>query len=220
MRRFTAAVLAFALCLTACTNTKSILYRASMFGNMTAAGVMLGDDGRTYHFSNDADFPELPQEGRIVAILDALDKQEGSGEHYDAELLNYSVPLCKEPVTCSTEEEVAALGDDPIKMEDGSWSGSYLNMICTVMLKSNSTAKHMVNLQIVPGASTDTLHAVLRHNAFADKIDEAEADLFEKYPFYASFPLADKLPEGKATVLELKWYWEGEWHTMCSSISR
>ncbi len=221
MKRFVIAVLAAALCLTACMETEKILYRGSMFGTMQSRGVMLGDDGCVYHFTNFGDISsDFPIDGRVVAIFDVYSKIEGTERDYEAKVLDITVPLCKEPVICETEEEDAALGDDPIQMADGNWAGGYLNMVCNALVRPNSGVTHLVNLQIVPGENPDTLHTVLRHNAGEDKVTETILEDFSTYSFYASFPLADKIADGKTVVLEIKWFWDDKWYTVYANISK
>lgn len=215
MKRFALAA-AVLVCLSACTPTKEILYRIFLFGTMKEPATMLGDDGRTYHFSNIASDSSLPSEGRVAALLDAYEK--GENENYTAQLLSFAVPLCVEPVECSTPEEDAALGDAPIRMDDGIVSGGHLNMICTVMLEQDSEAKHEVNLQVVQGASTDTLHVVLRHSITPEG-SEGSGEWTE-FPFYASFPIADRVPEGQTTILEIKWLWDEEWNKVCVPVKK
>ncbi len=221
MRRILPVILAAALCFCSCGKAFDVLYRACMFGTMQNSEVMLGDDGCTYHFTNLQDLEiTLPSSGRIVAMFDVYRQVEGTGNQYEAELMNHWVPLSKEPVICETEEEDEALGDDPIAMGDGWWSGGHLNMAFTLLLKDVTTVKHSVNLQIVPGASADTLHTVLRHNAGEDKVSVENVDFFKEHSFYASFPLQDRLPEKDPVVLEVKWLWDNEWHTVYTKISR
>ena len=220
MKRIFLYLICAALCLTSCKTTKDILYRGSMFGTMQGAWNFLGDDGRTYRFTNIESSDFMPKEGRLVAMFDVYEKVNGSDNSYLAEILDYSVPLSKDPVTCSTKEEEAALGDDPIRMDDGNWSGEYLNMLCTVMLEEESNAVHEINLQIVPGATPDTLHVVLRHNAGEATAGEEGTGQFIQFPFYASFPLADKIAEGKTTTLEIKWFWDSQWSGICTPITK
>ena len=209
-----------AMYLCGCTNTKSILYRGSMFGTMTGQMIMKGDDGNVYHFTNMLSTNAVPETGRIVALFDVYSKLDGTENEYDAELLSFNVPLHNEPVLCSSAEEEAALGDDPIKMEDGALSGGHLNMLCSIMLHDAFVAQHIINLQEIPGATTDTVHFVLRHNAGEDKVTDETSENVTLYPFYASFPILDKFPKGKTTVLELKWYWNNDWNYEYATIKR
>ena len=221
MKRFLFTLLAAALCLTSCMSTKEILYRGQMFGTMKGVGVMLGDDGRNYRFNNnDQMTTNMPASGRIVAIFDVYSLMEGTSNDYEAELLDYVVPLCKEPVVCTTAEEELALGDAPVALTDGVWGGGHLNMLCTALMLPNSSATHTIDLQIVPSENADTLHTILRHNSGEDIINDLTRDSFAEYPFYASFPLDEYLPEGKSTVLEVKYLWDEEWHSVYATISK
>ena len=221
MKRILFALLAAALCLSSCMNSKDILYRGSMFGTMSSSSIMLGDDGRTYYFTNTGDFgSEIPTSGRIVAVFDALKLREGTSDVYEAELLNYTVPLSKEPVVCETPEEDEALGDDPLRFTDGTWGGGHLNLLCSAYLRMDSKVSHLINLQLVPGENADTLHTVLRHNAGEDKVTDLNFEFFTEYPFYASFPLEDRIPESGSVILEITWYWDNEWHSICTELKK
>ena len=221
MKRILFALLAAALCLSSCMETKNILYRGSMFATVKSVGVVHGDDGRNYYFTNFSNYEkDFPGEGRVLVVFDAISLRSGNDTDYDAELLSYFVPLCKEPVECKTPEEKAALGDDPVRMTDGNWGGGHLNMLCSAYLRMDSKVQHLINLEIVPGDNADTLHTVLRHNAGEDKVTDENSEFFSDYPFYASFPLADKIPEGKTIVLEIKWFWDNEWHVVYADIKK
>ena len=221
MKRFLFAVFAAAVCLSACTETKDILYRGSMFGTMQDTGVMLGDDGCTYHFTNLAKLsPAMPSEGRVVATFDVFSLIEGTKTEYEAEVLYYEVPVCKDPVVCNDAMEEAELGTDPVEMQDGSYMAGYLNLLCAAMLRYDSEVVHRINLQVVPGENADTLHTILRHNAGEDKVTEDNSGLYSETPFYACFPLGDYLPDGKSVVLEIKWFWKDEWQYAYGKISK
>lgn len=221
MKRILFAMFAAALCLSSCMESKDILYRGSMFGTLTNSATMKGDDGRTYIFTNAGELAtEFPSEGRIVAIFDVIKLRDGSSDVYEAELLDYTVPLCKEPVVCETPEEIAALGDDPLHFTDGTWGGGHLNLLCSAYIRMDSTVPHYINLQVVPGENADTLHTVLRHNAGEDKVTDVNFEMFTDYPFYASFPLADRIPESGSVILEIKWFWDNEWHSTCTEIKK
>lgn len=220
MKRNILLLLIAAVCLCGCMDTKGILYRGSMFGTMTGPLVFKGDDGNTYHFSNKMYTDAIPVSGRMVALFDVYSKVDGSENDYNAELITFNVPLTSEPVICTSEEEVAGLGEDPIKMEDGAVSGGYLNLLCSVLLHNDFKAGHKISLQLVPADNPDTLHLVLRHDAGEDKVTDETSESVIEYPFYASFPIEDKLPKDKTTVLELKWFWNQKWNSEYSNIKR
>ena len=221
MRRIFPIILAAALCLCACDKNWNVLYRGMMFGTMQNYEEMLGDDGCTYRFTNLKDLEvTLPPSGRIVAMFDVYRKIEGTENHYEAEILNRWIPICNEPVMCDSDDDEAALGDDPIGLADGWWSGGHLILVLKLELREYTTVNHLVNLQIVPGEYEDTLHTVLRHNAAEDKVTEENSEFFSEQAVYACFPLEDKLPEQGSRVLEIKWFWDEEWHTTYAKISK
>ena len=220
MKRFAITALAAIVCLCSCMDTETILYRGSMFGTINGPGIMLGDDSHVYHFRNYTDWENFPASGRVVAIFDVYKLMDGTQNDYDAKILSIAVPLCKDPVICETPEEDEALGDDPLAMYDGYFSGGYLNLLCGALLSESSTVEHKVNLQIVPGENADTLHTVMRHNAGTDKVTEINSEFYSARSFYACFPLEDQLPADKSVVLEIKWLWDGEWHTAYTEIKK
>ena len=93
-------------------------------------------------------------------------------------------------------------------------------MVCTLLMLPNSSSTHNINLQVVPKENSDTLHTVLRHNSGADVLTDLTRDSFSEYPFYASFPLGEYLTEGKSTVLEIKYLWDEEWHSVYTTVSK
>ena len=221
MKRILPVLLIAALCLCSCSDAWDILYKGRMFGTMQSAGVMLGDDGCTYHFTNMSQWgEEVPVSGRIVALFDVYKHIEGTEKDYEAKLLSFAPPLCKEPVECEDDEEQEALGDDSIKILDGFWSGGHLNLTCSVMLRPTFADQHHINLQIVSGESADTLHTILRHNAGEDPYSDDDSESFVDYSFYASFPLANKVSETGAKFLELRWQWDDEWQVVYADLRK
>lgn len=220
MKRFLYIILCLAV-LAGCDKSEPIIYRGTMFGTMQSTGVMLGDDGGTYHFRNVSELgTSFPSSGRIVVMFDVYSKLEDKEREYDAAVLQYAIPLTKDPVTCNTEEEDAALGDDPIEMSNGTCSAGYLNLLCTALIREASPVTHLVNLQIVPGENPDTLHTVLRHNAGDDKVTDDNMEFFSEQQFYASFPIGAYLPEEGTIVLEVKWFWQDDWHTVWTTVAK
>jgi len=222
MKRIATGILAAVLMLSACSRIPDILYRTFLFGSMDGQTVMYGDDGRIYHFNNTDGVENIPSSGRVVAYLDAISLQEGTDNDYEASLLELYLPLSKDPVLCSNDEEEIALGKDPINISNGIVSAGHLNLVCSFYLSDESDPeKHVVNLQVVPLSSPDSLRLVLRHNATDDLTLTDEHELSER-GFYASFPLDKSIPEDKSDnlILEIRWFWDGAWESNCVKYER
>lgn len=218
--RYFSALLLTACILAGCTPVKEILYRGQIFGFMTAPLVMQGDDDRIYHFQN-ADSDKIPEEGRIVALFDVYEKIEGTENEYTAEMLQYSIPVYKDPTLCTTPEESEALGTDAVRMLDGDYSGGCLNMLCSALFNNDSGITHVVSLETDSTQPVkDTLHFILHHNAGGDAPEGDDNSNFTDYQFYASFPISEMLSKDKDTVLEIKWFWDNEWHRKCATITK
>lgn len=215
MKRLLFALLVAAFCLTSCINSKEILFSGYMFGTMSGSGIMLGDDGNTYHFGNGQITADMPVTGRIYAAFQAYKLMDGTRSDYEADLLEYVIPLTNDPIVCTTPEEVEALGKAPVGVASDYYGGGYLNMACVALISDNSSA-HVINLQIIPAENTDTLHTVLRHYDGQNESSSSLLDSYTRYPFYASFPLKNHLDEEKTKVIEVKYLWDQEW--LCSYI--
>lgn len=218
MKRLLFSMLAAVICLTACDMTPDILYRAMVFGDMQGAYVFNADDGCTYRFTNVTSDSGLPTSGRVLALFDARKQVEGRENEFEATLNDFRVPIYKAPVQCLNPEDEAALGANEIRFDNGILSGGHLNTMCTVMKELNDTEEPVVNLQLVQGASSDTLHFILRYNAGKDILIALDSDDVQQYSFYACFPISDLIPEGQKPVVELKWLWGGEWNKTTTTL--
>ena len=193
-------------------NSDPILYRASMMGFLQEDGSLKGDDGRTYVFTNLESGVSWKGAERLMAIFDVT-AELVAGERYSARILAYDFPLYKPISFAETPEAADALGNDPIYYEDGWYSGGCLNMINT-FLHGNPDITHTVSLLVesLP-TSSDTLAVSLKHDAKGDSGESA-------FTFYSSFPISEYLPEGKSTVLTIKWLWDDEVHTVSKTIKK
>ncbi len=204
-----------------CADFPTVLYQGLMFGTMQGYATMHGDDGREYHFTNLTADTSVPTEGRIVAAFYATSQIQGAENAYEAELINYSLPVYKEPVPCATAGDSEALGTEPVQIADGYFGGGCLNLTCNAYFGPNANVKHELFLAVDNySAPSDTLRLTLRHDAHEDSIIGAEIMEFTIKSFYASFPLVDLLPESGEKVVSISWYWDDEWHTDVRTIKR
>ena len=212
-------LIAVALLCAACTELPDMLYKSLLFGDMQSSGVFRGDDGVTYTFGNLEDFKGFPSSGRLVVLLEAYEKGDAD-DRYFARIVNYAVPLCKEPVKDLSEEEEAALGPDPIRMDRAVISGGHINMQFSIMVKDGSDVKHEINLELLPSTPNDTLHMVLRHNAKGDRYDGSDPDSFNTYSYYACFPIRDAVKAGNYSAMEISWLWDETWTSSSTSVKQ
>ena len=213
MKRLLFALLVAAVCLTSCIKGTDILYSGYMFGTMEGAGIMLGDDGNTYHFVNNQMLSSMPVSGRIFAAFQVYKLIDGTTSDYEADVLEYVTPVTKNPVVCTTEEEVEALGKAPLGVISDYYGGGHLNMACISLIADDPSATHVINLQIIPTENADTLHTVLRHNDGGYEFASSLQDTYTRYQFYACFPLKDYVDEEKTKVIEIKYLWQSEWYS-------
>lgn len=209
-----------ALLAASCNEIPDILYQALLFGDMTAPAVLSADDGCEYHFNNVTTDTGLPSEGRVVALFNAVSKIEGTDNKYEAQLVNFTVPLYKEPVLCPTKDDADSLGLDPIKLIDGYYGGGCLNLVCNAVFGTSATAKHVVNLAVDTSVASDTLHLSLRHDAQDDKMEVNEMDDYTEKSFYASFPMGDLIPSSGEKIIEFSWYWDNKWQKAIKIIKQ
>ena len=209
IRHLLLAAMLFALC--GCKmDGDPILFRSALMGYLQEDGSFNGDDGRTYIFNNVSPNDNLKGISRLMVLLDAKEKLE-DGITYYADLLEYEIPLYKEPFTGMTPELVDSLGTDPLHIDNIWFSGKCLNMMNTfISLDGNS--KHSVDLLVKEfPMQSDTLKLMLMHNAGTDKVaDTDDWSSGDSFSFYTSFPLENVMPEKGGFVLDLEWRWSGE----------
>lgn len=194
-----------------CNDFPEILYKGLMFGDMTGPSMFHADDGCWYQFNNITSENGVPTSGRIVALFNAVSKVEGSDDRYIAELVDFSIPLYKEPVLCPTADDADSLGLDPVAIADGYYGGGCLNFSCKAVFGKSMNIKHEINLAVDTSSPSDTLHVSLRHDAHKDKMEVNEMEDYSEKSFYASFPMGDLIPASGEKVIELSWFWDNKW---------
>lgn len=220
MKRFIIIIAAVMLAAVCCKESNGMLYRTLVPGFMQDNGSMLADDGNTYLFNN----PTMPEAflkaKRVVALMDVIDAVDGQEKTFNAMMLEYALPVYKDPAECSTTEEIEALGKDPVNVTNIWYSGGCLNLQNVIMIGPDPEVKHTISLAMSPvTAESDTLHFTLCHDAAADAT-LGDLDGLTRYSFYSSFPIKDLLPETGSRVVELKWFWDEEWNSKYNTISR
>lgn len=188
-----------------CAKTDPILYRVITFGYPNGRS-LLADDGMLYRFPTAASTFNWKEAERVFAVFDVT--RAVSDSVFEAKLINYSVPLYKEPAVVNGQEEADALGTSGIKVADIWYSGGCLNMINVIKVVEGGKEQHFINLAKDSGQPDgDTLKLSLHHRPEPAPPDD---DTLTDYTFYSSFPLKDILPGSGSTVIKVSWNWDGE----------
>ena len=188
-------------------------------GYLQEDGSLKGDDGRIYYFSNVQDSNGWEDVKRLMVLIDVTEKISGENT-YSARLLNYEVPLYKEPVVGDDQHLIDSLGSSPLQVNDAWLAGGCINMVNTLLF-ADREKKHTVDLRLKEyPPSGDTLKFALMHNAGDDIVDEYAEDFSgSTFSFYSSFPIDQFLPENKDNlVLTLEWRWKGETNVITHSF--
>ena len=199
-------------------DNEPFLFRSALMGYLQEDGALKGDDGRTYYFSNLVSGKDWGDVKRLMVLIDVTQKIDGENT-YSANLLNYEVPLYKEPLVGNDQSLIDSLGTDPLYVNDAWLSGGCINMLNTLLFADHEK-KHTVDLLLKEyPLSSDTLKFALMHNAGDDVVDEYAEDLSDNtYSFYTSFPIEKYLPEKGGIVLSLEWRWKGEVYHLTHSF--
>ena len=144
--------------------------------------------------------PSFPVvDGMRVRVNYTIEKQTANG--FEVRLNAIEKILSKDPVysTKLTPEELTALGNDPIDVEDAWFGGNYLNVNFFVFRFDPSLA-HFINLLVDEQNSTaDNVVVILKHNAYGDP---ATSLAFGR----VSFDISGLVPAGQKSVkITLKW---------------
>ncbi|MBR4826440.1 MAG: hypothetical protein IKZ91_00970 [Bacteroidales bacterium] len=196
----------------ACLDDEPFLYRIILMGTPKANGTLLGDDGNTYSFPDATEF-SWTKAPRLVTTLDVREK---TGENeYSATMLEWKLPLYKNPVELTSGEVPDSLGIDEISVADIWYAGGCLNMLNVIKVVLGS-GEHRVDLMLDSREPyNDTLHFEIKHN-YKDR------DLYgagnTDYVFYSSFPITQYMPQKDSTVLEVKWRWDGQDGVKCGKV--
>ena len=187
-----------------CKKDNVILYNDVSF--VTAvAGRYYTDFGLEYVIVENASEREIPAEGRLIISSDILKKVKTGV--YNVRINDFALPLTKDAAPAA----VVPTQDDPTLIENGWFSGGYLNVLLGLYVKNDSDVKHILNLAYtLPTETNDTLYLQLRHNALGDVPTtpaQAETEDFTYARTYACFRMNELLPEGTVAPVKVTWRW-------------
>ena len=155
------------------------------------------------------DLPEGDQD-RIFVRFDVLRKT--GDRSCDIRLNGWTVPLNKAGLRKSDITDPAQVGDDPIYMESGWFSGGYLNMELVLPILRGSETKHLLNLVFDDANSADTLRFRIHHNGFGEvflpPLPEAEAAKYDFGQAMFCVQMNGFLPADKDEMpVKITWPW-------------
>lgn len=210
MKRFLPLLLALtALCSSCVKEGYPLLSNASDIGSLKGA-VVTTDAGVVMTITDHVvDLPAEDQ-NRIVIRFDIL-RQTGDNR-FDIRLNGWTVPLTKEGLRKSAVTDPAEIGDDPIALESGWFSGGYLNMELTLSVKRNSETRHLLNLVFDDTDAADTLRFRVRHNGFGEvllpPVTAVDAAMYDFGRAMFCVPMNGFLPDGKDEMpVKITWSW-------------
>jgi len=211
MKRILVPFILAILATVSCESLDPFLYRVAMFGYPQSDGSFLADDGVKYVFSSG----EIESTPRAFAVLDVTKEfDDGSKE---ARLVQYSIPLYKEPVVVTSVEIPDTLGTSEVGVLDAFYSGGCLNMLNVISVRSEGGDNHHINLMVDAREVSDTLRLVLKHRASWGTGDQHS---HKDFRFYSSFPIESLLPEKDSVIVKLSWEWEEEAGSMVSKVAK
>ena len=196
-----------------CKKDTTIRYGNDTFGNITD-GVLITDQGNIFNIVEQTCAGKIDTMERVYTITDILRETEGGKEkEYDVRLVYVVEPLCKDMKIKSelTEEEETELGNDPIHLAEGWFSGGYFNAIVFTEYEVGSKVKHLINIVVDDTKDDDKLHLTLRHNAYGEtnsEISNSDNKIVIGQGI-VTFPIADLIPEGKEKmdiIFTYSWY--------------
>lgn len=207
MRNLVKIIAVVLLATVSCKKDDSIIYGYQGFGTVSGADIIL-DDGITAIVRNiqcDGSYVECD---RILIYCDLLKKEAPST--YAINLRDWKKVLKKPCLVASEVTDWEAIGDDPIDIISGWNGGKYLNLDLLFSFKADSETSHFLNLIYEDGESdADTLRFTLRHNSYGESYPHISEDDVRFGRAYASFPIADLIPEGQDAIgvnVTYKWH--------------
>ena len=201
-----------------CLKSDPFICRSLVMGYISN-GVMTVDGGLTFYIQkSNVEIKAKPEE-RVVAVCDVLETVENSNTEYKVNLINYAVPLLKEPLRSSSIADEDEIGHDPVVPVQHWFAGGFYNVYLSYYYLVSSETKHEINLVYDElRSNSDTLYFTLRHNAKneAPGYDGINvSDLAQGYS-YATFPIKEIVGEGSESVAIAI---TGEWYRQNSSFS-
>lgn len=202
-----AATLFFSVLAVSCKKDDTILYNFTTTGNVVD-GQFISDDGDMFIIKDRTCSDSFEGIERAIVYCDIL-KQNGP-HSYDIRLNGITRMLVKNAVTASAADE-AAIGNDPISLEAGWFSGGYMNIHGLITYKKDSETMHFINLvydDVNSGA--DTLRFTLRHNGYGEIYGAPEVEKKDLLlgRVCASFPVERYIPAGAESIpVKVSWTW-------------
>lgn len=192
--RKTLAILAATLLLPSCAKDAAVPVSDVTTAGFVREAALVDDTGQIFNICEDSSDAGLNDGDRVIATFDILRKNtDGS---YDISITDAVKPLCKAAV-----EESDIEGDDPISIDNGWISGTYLNLRMHLILKNSSSTVHRLELVRYSPGETDTLRLRLRHDAYGDVFDGSQNPSgFVAGTTWASFDLKELIPSGKKEI--------------------
>ncbi|MCR5017840.1 MAG: hypothetical protein K6A64_03500 [Bacteroidales bacterium] len=204
------AIIAATLLAVSCFKDNTILYREITMAEVINPNQVVTDAGLTYTIVEKAGEGSLEGLSRVLIYCNVL-KQTGDKE-FDIQLLDFLSPLKKDAVRTSTlTKPDDGLGNDPISVRSAWVSAGYLNLGLAVLIL-DSEKDHTINLEFDDTAPMDTLRFTVRHDdGVSDDLNIFAEDNVTGGA-YATFPIANLLPEGVSTLpVKLTWVWDKEY---------
>lgn len=196
-----------ALAAISCKKDDSIIYGYQGIGTVSGADIILDNGIRAIVRNIQCDGSYVDCE-RVFILCDLLKKEDPST--YSINLRDWSRVLTKPFLTAGEVEDWDAIGDDPIDIISGWNGGKYLNLDLLFSFKADSETSHFLNLIYEDGESdADTLRFTLRHNSYGESYPHISEDDVRFGRAYASFPIADLIPEGQDAIgvnVTYKWH--------------
>lgn len=201
------ALLAVVAVVSGCKFEDALLYGEATMGRVSN-GNIITDTGLTYVVSESECTGDFKSCDRIYILCDVLKKLEAENT-YSVRLNGYAEVSVNETVRKSDQSE-EWFGDDAVNLENGWFSGGYLNVYVKYSAVQGSDTKHRFSLMFDDTAdNSDTLHFYLKHNGFGETYEkDPDNTKMTMDASYISFPVDSFLPAGsKGMNVKVEWDW-------------
>lgn len=194
-----------------CSKDNVITRNTLDIGAVVSPTKFVTDAGLVMNIVENNSGQEISIHERAILLFDVL--RQRSGSEYDIRVLEINKPLMKD-IARSSSADQGAMGNDPIFLRSGWFSGGYINIEFLIKVIKGSSTKHVINMVYEEEAdNADTLHFTLRHNGLGDVID-FNRPIGEQVEFvdgrsYATFPIRDFLPASRdemPVAISYSWY--------------
>lgn len=198
-----------------CKKDDSVLFGQTEFADIRN-GALVNDEGQIFHITENLSAEALPNEGRVVALIDILRRTKGKSNEWDVRLRQFDIPLVKDAVDVSELE-----ADDPIYIHSCWDSGGYININFAISyaLKmvedkwEQTGTKHLINLFYK--SDGDTLRLCLNHNGYGEVFGETGNPQMQDSPDWSfvtgsgflCVPVASLPLSAPVTPVVLTWKW-------------